>query len=140
MANYSLTLRVYYEDTDAGGVVYYANYLKFYERCRTEYLRELGFEQDQLINEHRIVFVVRHVDVDYLRPALFNDELIVNLKVVKMTKVSFVFEQTVVAKRDLETVINKAKITVVCVDKTAFRATAIPDAIKNQFIGTNLEH
>ena len=70
MSNYSLTLRVYYEDTDAGGVVYYANYLKFYERCRTEYLRELGFEQDQLINEHGIVFVVRHVDVDYLRPCL----------------------------------------------------------------------
>jgi acyl-CoA thioester hydrolase len=140
MPNYSLTLRVYYEDTDAGGVVYYANYLKFYERCRTEYLRELGFEQDQLINEYGIVFVVRHVDVDYLRPALFNDELIVDLKVVKMAKVSIVFEQTVVAKRDLETIINKAKIIVVCVDKTVFRATAIPDAIKNQFIGTNLEH
>lgn len=62
-------LRVYYEDTDAGGVVYYANYLRFMEQCRTEWLRSLGIEQDLLINEYDVLFAVRHVDIDYRRPA-----------------------------------------------------------------------
>ena len=68
-------VRVYYEDTDSGGVVYYANYLRFMERARTEWMRELGFEQDVLIREEGVIFAVRSAKVDYLRPALFNDEL-----------------------------------------------------------------
>ncbi len=66
-------VRVYYEDTDSGGVVYYANYLKFMERARTEWLRARGFEQDVLLGEHRLMFAVRSLSVDYHRPARFND-------------------------------------------------------------------
>ena len=69
-------IRVYYEDTDSGGVVYYANYLKFMERARTEMLRSLGFEQDQLIEDLGIIFVVHSLSVQYKKPAIFNDELI----------------------------------------------------------------
>jgi acyl-CoA thioester hydrolase len=68
-------VRVYWEDTDAGGVVYYANYLKFLERARTEWLSALGLEQDRLAEEAGVVFVVRRVEADYLRPARFNDRL-----------------------------------------------------------------
>ena len=68
-------MRVYYEDTDSGGVVYYANYLKFMERARTEWLRAHGFEQTELMREHGVIFVVRDVHISYLRPAVFNDLL-----------------------------------------------------------------
>ena len=72
-AVYSLSVRVYYEDTDAGGVVYYANYLRFMERARTEWLRSLGVEQDELGTSQGVVFAVRSATVDYLKPARFND-------------------------------------------------------------------
>ena len=84
-------VRVYYEDTDAGGVVFYANYLKFFERARTEMLRALGFEQDELIANNGIIFAVRSIEVDYLRPALFNDQIIVSAEVVQAKKVSVSF-------------------------------------------------
>ena len=71
-------VRIYYEDTDMQGIVYYANYLKYLERARTEFLRSKGFEQDELIDEQGVVFAVRAVQMDYLKPAKFNDKLIVN--------------------------------------------------------------
>jgi len=76
-------VRVYYEDTDAGGVVYYANYLKFLERARTEWLRELGYEQDTLMQDG-IIFAVRRVTIDYLRPARFNQLLEVQTTVISL--------------------------------------------------------
>jgi acyl-CoA thioester hydrolase len=75
MTTFSWPVRVYYEDTDAGGVVYYANYLRFFERARTEWLRAIGFEQQLLRNEDGIVFAVRHVEIDYLKPAVLDDAL-----------------------------------------------------------------
>ena len=77
-------MRVYYEDTDAGGVVYYANYLSFMERARTEWLRALGFEQPALAAEHGVLFVVRAVNIDYLKPSRFNDSLQVTVEVVNV--------------------------------------------------------
>jgi len=74
---FALALRVYYEDTDAGGIVYYANYLKFAERARTEYVRQLGCSQNQVLEEDKCGFTVRHVEIDYKRPAQLDDELIV---------------------------------------------------------------
>src|SRR4030065_1328558 len=73
-------VRVYYEDTDSGGVVYYANYLKFMERARTEWLRNQGFEQTELLRDHLVIFVVRAVQIEYLRPAMFNDLLTVTVR------------------------------------------------------------
>ncbi len=74
---FSLPVRVYYEDTDSGGVVYYANYLKFMERARTEWLRSLGFEQDALREREGVIFAVRRAEIDYRKPAVFNDLLTV---------------------------------------------------------------
>ncbi len=88
-------VRVYYEDTDSGGVVYYANYLKFMERARTEWLRGRGFEQDALLHEQRLMFAVRSLTVDYHRPARFNDLLLVRSAVVQAGGASLVFEQII---------------------------------------------
>src|SRR3970040_1078279 len=82
--HFSWPVRVYYEDTDLGGVVYYANYLKFMERARTEWLRALGFEQTTLAREHGVVFVVSSLTIDYLQPAAFNDELAVTVELEKL--------------------------------------------------------
>jgi len=92
-------VRVYYEDTDNGGVVYYANYLKFMERARTEWLRSLGLEQDRLINEQGIIFAVRSVQVDYLKPALFNQLLSVSAEIIATGKASLTFKQEVVVDK-----------------------------------------
>ena len=119
-------VRVYYEDTDAEGVVYYANYLKFYERTRTEWLRSLGISQEILKNKHNIVFVVKNVSIDYRRPALLDDELTVTAQVVQLKGASMLFEHTVL-KDGVE--LNKCSVTIVCVDGKTIRPTAIPDEI-----------
>ena len=88
-------VRVYYEDTDSGGVVYYANYLRFMERARTEWMRALGFEQDRLIREDGILFAVRAASLEFLQPARFNDLLSVSLDVVQRGRASLTFKQDV---------------------------------------------
>jgi acyl-CoA thioester hydrolase len=88
-------IRVYYEDTDCGGVVYYSNYLKFMEQARTEWLRTLGLEQDVLIKKFGVIFAVRSVSIDYIKPALFNQKLKVETIVEKAGKVSLFFKQMI---------------------------------------------
>jgi acyl-CoA thioester hydrolase len=88
-------VRVYYEDTDHGGVVFYANYLKFMERARTEWLRSLGFEQDRMIEEEGLIFAVRSVELNYHRPARFNDLLAVTARVTNYGRASIDFAQQV---------------------------------------------
>lgn len=119
-------VRVYYEDTDAEGVVYYANYLKFYERARTEWLRSLGISQETLKNRHNIIFVVKNVSIDYRRSALLDDELIVTAEIVQLKGASILFEQTVLKDGDE---LNKCSVTIVCVDGNTIRPTALPDEI-----------
>ena len=97
--HFSWPIRVYYEDTDAGGIVYYANYLKFIERARTEWLRSLGIEQDSWLDHNR-AFVVRHVDLDLQAAARFNAELTVTVVVEQVKKASLVFTQQVVGSYD----------------------------------------
>lgn len=92
---HSMTLRVYYEDTDAGGMVYYANYLKFAERARTEWLRALGFENSGLAENAGACWVVRRCEIDYLRPARLDDEVEVRTRVVALGGASADLEQTV---------------------------------------------
>lgn len=93
--SYGWPVRVYYEDTDHGGIVYHANYLKFMERCRTEMLRAKGLELDRLSNEFKLIFAVRRVEIDFLSPAKFNDKLLVTAKIVKSSKVRLNFQQSV---------------------------------------------
>lgn len=89
------TLRVYYEDTDLAGIVYYANYLKFIERARTEWVREIGIDQTELKRNDGIVFAVKRVEADYLSPAKFDDELTVETTLVKSTGARLVLSQNV---------------------------------------------
>ena len=91
-------VRVYYEDTDAQGRVYFANYFKFMERARTEWLRYLGVEQDVLLNEERRFFVVVESQADFLTPANFNDELLVTVELLKVSRASFLIKQEIYRK------------------------------------------
>jgi acyl-CoA thioester hydrolase len=122
-------VRVYYEDTDAGGVVFYANYLKFFERARTEMLRDMGFQQDQLIAEQNMIFVVRSVQIDYLKPAHFNDFLDISAEVTLAKKVSLNFEQVVARGDDI---LCKAKIRIACLDAKSMRPKTIPETLMQQ--------
>jgi len=123
-------VRVYYEDTDAGGVVYYANYLKFLERARTEYLRHLGFGQEALMRDAGILFAVRRVEIDYLSPARFDDALRVEATVDAVSKVSMGFSQRIL--RTPDEVLCTATVKVVCLDSEKFRPTAIPPYIREK--------
>jgi acyl-CoA thioester hydrolase len=130
----SLEVRVYYEDTDSGGVVYYANYLKFIERGRSEYLRELGFEQDQLIQEQNIIFAVRSIQADYLLPARFNDLLSVSTEVKNTRRASLIFSQKIEDPKQNK-VLFRAQITVACLDVQSFKPCAIPSNILEKING-----
>jgi len=121
---FSIPVRVYYEDTDAGGVVYYANYLRFFERCRTEWMRHAGHDQSALIAEAGIGFVARKASCEYLRPARLDDELSVGLEVEKLTRVRVVFRQHV-RRGDEELVTGTVEIA--CVDMATMKPAPIPD-------------
>lgn len=130
MLTFEWPVRVYYEDTDAGGIVYYANYLKFLERGRTEWLRSLGIEQDTWL-AHGIGFVVRQVHLELLQPARFNDELIVTVVVERLGRASVVFAQQV-TRRD-GTVLCQAQVKAACVQfgqpGDAVKAVPMPPVI-----------
>jgi acyl-CoA thioester hydrolase len=118
-------VRVYYEDTDAGGVVYHASYLRFFERARTEFLRSLGFEQDDLRTRHGILFAVRSMQIDYVKAARFNEMLWVSAEVEQLKSASLTFKQLAV-RQDNE-LVCEARVRVVCLVAETFRPTAIPD-------------
>lgn len=137
MNNFIWPVRVYYEDTDAGGVVFYANHLKFFERARTEMLRAMGYEQDDLIASEGIIFVVRSVQVDYLSPARFNEQLQVSAKVSQAKKVSLTFEQTITRGDE---VICKGIVQVACLDAQTMRPKAIPETLFSALRAYTHEH
>lgn len=119
-------VRVYYEDTDAAGVVFYANYLKFMERARTEWLRSLGFEQTTLFHDHNVVFVVRALAIEYLRPALFNDALEVTV-VLKSARGGLI-EVAQTIRRGAHTLVTAA-VKIACVNTQSFKPVRIPKPI-----------
>ncbi|MCH9746160.1 MAG: tol-pal system-associated acyl-CoA thioesterase [Proteobacteria bacterium] len=129
-----LKIRVYYEDTDSGGVVYYANYLKFIERGRSEFLREMGFEQDQLIKHQSVVFAVKSLQAEYLLPARFNDLLIVDTQVEKSRRASLIFSQKIRDHKQNK-VLFVAQVTVACLDVQNFKPHAIPSNILEKING-----
>ena len=129
MSQFDWPVRVYYEDTDSGGVVYYANYLRFMERARTEWLRSLGIEQDQLIKEHDILFAVRQVSIDYHAPARFNDRLTVGSDIFATSRASLTFGQTV-SRVDETSVLCSARVKVACLTASTFRVSPIPEFIR----------
>lgn len=126
MTTKPFNIRVYYEDTDAGGIVYYANYLKFLERARTEWLRDLGIEQDALL-EQSVGFVVKHVEMDYLGSAKFNEVLSIYSQIVELKRASLVFHQEIHNTKKQKLV--SAQIRVACVDLSKMKPLAIPEFI-----------
>jgi acyl-CoA thioester hydrolase len=119
--------RVYWEDTDGGGVVYYANYLKFMERARTEWLRSLGHSQSELADQYGYVFAVAEVKVNYRKPARLDDELLITCVPVPEGRVSMRFEQTISRGG---VVLTEGEVRIACVDAKTFRPRSLPDFIK----------
>ncbi len=117
-----LPVRIYYEDTDAGAVVYHANYLKFYERARTEWLRAQGLEQNTLKSQHRLIFVVAEISTRFIRPVLFDELIEVVTSVGQTTGTRLIFTQRI--ERD-NVIVNTAEVGIACVDVTIWRAQRI---------------
>ena len=128
MTGFSWRVRVYYEDTDSGGVVYYANYLRFMERARTEWMRALGFEQDELLDRDGILFAVRSASLEYHKPARFNQLLSVSCDVIKHGRASLTFEQVVTLDAGREPLCT-GEVRIACLDAAGFQPRAIPDYI-----------
>ncbi len=126
---FSWPLRVYIEDTDAGGIVYYVNYLKFMERARTEFLRSLGFEH-YLKSDEDFMFVVADAQVSYKRPALMDDELRATAQIVELGRASLVFRQTICRGDEL---LAEGRIKIACVGKSGVKPRAIPASLTALF-------
>jgi acyl-CoA thioester hydrolase len=127
-------LRIYYEDTDVSGVVYHANYLRYFERSRTEWLRSLGFSQEQLMQEQGVAFTIASISLRYHQPARLDDELIVSLTLSSHGRASMEFEQEVRYAKASSSVLASASVRVGCVDARTFRPRVIPEAILNRMI------
>lgn len=125
-ATFQFPIRVYYEDTDTGGVVYYANYLKFFERARTEWLRTLGFGQADMADLDGKIFVVRKASTEYRLPARLDDELMVHSQIHRLGRASLDFHQWCTRRDDLIAIGN---IQVGCVQREGLRPAAMPKAL-----------
>jgi 4-hydroxybenzoyl-CoA thioesterase/acyl-CoA thioester hydrolase len=125
-AHFELPLRVYIEDTDAGGIVYYINYLKFMERARTELLRSLGFAKTAILSED-LMFVVHSAQINYRRPARLDEMLSVSASIAEMRRTYLIFNQTITRDGEL---ICAADVKVACVDRLGLRPRAIPAPVQ----------
>ena len=135
MIDFTWPVRVYYEDTDAGGMVYYANYLKYMERARTEWLREMGYEQDRLKQDHDILFAVTKVNIDYLKPALFNELLTVYTTLTGTRKASFELSQ-IIANHNNDT-LTRAEVRIACLDRNRLKPAPIPEILMAELAHVN---
>ena len=125
---FSMDVRVYIEDTDAGGIVYYVNYLKFMERARTEFMRALGYGKTAIFSDDKM-FVVHSANVQYLGAARLDDELVVTASPLKVARSNIVFGQTVLRGGEL---LCRSEIRIACVDRASNRPCAMPDAMYDQ--------
>jgi tol-pal system-associated acyl-CoA thioesterase len=125
---FSLPIRVYIEDTDAGGIVYYVNYLKFMERARTEFMRSLGYGKDYIFN-HDLMFVVRDVAVNYLKPAQLDDELQATARITGLRGASMTMAQTL--RRDGE-ILARGTIGIACVDRAGIKPRRLPGEMRTR--------
>ncbi|WP_269619787.1 tol-pal system-associated acyl-CoA thioesterase [Zhongshania sp. BJYM1] len=122
---FKLPLRVYMEDTDAGGIVFYVNYLKFFERARTEYMRALGFHKAAFIDDS-LMFVVTNLTTKYLRPAKLDEQLIVTARVIAAAKASLIFDQQVIRGDE---VLCEAEVKLACVERDTLKPKRLPEAL-----------
>jgi len=131
---FSQEIRVYYEDTDLGGIVYYANYLKFMERARTEYLRSLGFNQSVLLEQEKRIFVVRSAEIEFVSPARFDDVLSVTAEVQTVRRASLRFSQQCRVIESASGVpgdlLASANVLIACLDAESFKPCSVPEPLK----------
>jgi len=130
-ACFSINERVYYEDTDAGGVVYHANYLNFMERCRCEWLESLGFNVATLQQEADIMFVVREANLSFDAPAKLFDQLKITAQALQVGKVKLVVEQKIYTENRL---LCRGVITLAALNKSGFRLTRFPEQLRNMLL------
>jgi acyl-CoA thioester hydrolase len=123
-------VRVYFQDTDAGGVVYHSNYVNFMERARTEWLRTFGYSNAGMMQELGVVFVVRSMKLDYLKPAILDDLLSVTAQVKAIGRSSITVVQTVLRGAEL---LTEAEVYLVCVDVKTFKPVRVPDVLRKQW-------
>jgi len=123
-------IRVYYEDTDSGGIVYHANYLKYMERARTEWLRARGFDQGRLKQELGVIFVVRSLQIEYEKPAQIDDKLQVVTQVAAQRRASLLFHQLIQREDPEPVVLIRSEVKVACLDSRTLKPRAIPDQIR----------
>lgn len=127
-------IRVYYEDTDSGGVVYHSNYLNFMERARTEWLRHLGFEQTYIRDELNVIFVVHNMQIIFKKPAKFNDMLTITSQLTSLGRGSFEFMQTITTNEPVlgqRNILVEAQVKLACVNALTFKPVGIPEPIKS---------
>ena len=129
------TERVYYEDTDAGGVVYHANYLKFMERCRSEWLANMGFSVATLQDDQGIIFAVRNAEIDFIAPARLLDILTVSCEILHIGKVKLLLLQKIYNQQQL---LCSAKIKLATLDRTSFKLTTIPETLGDKLLASSL--
>jgi len=127
---FALPVRVYFQDTDAGGVVYHASYVNFMERARTEWLRTHGYSNAGLMKEFGVVFVVRSLKLDYLRPALLDDMLEVTAQIKDIGRSRITLLQSV---RRNDELLTEAEVHLVCVSLEAFKPVSVPEALRSQW-------
>lgn len=130
---HSMTVRVYYEDTDAGGIVFFTNYLKFMERGRTEWLRSLGIDQSDVAREFQRVFIVTGLDIRYKKSAKLDDLLEIHSVITRLGRASLHFAQTITRDGEL---LTESNIQIGCVDTVNMRVAAIPQSVRDKFAVT----
>lgn len=126
MSQFEMPIRVYIEDTDAGGIVYYVNYLKFMERARTEFMRELGYDKPAVLDEGKLL-VVHSANAQYKRPARLDDQLIATAAIIKLARSYVIFDQRIIRDGEL---LCHGEIKVACVNQESMRPAAIPKTIQ----------
>ena len=120
-------IRVYYEDTDAGEVIFYANYLKFMERARTEWLRKIGFDHKILKEKYELLFAVKNLTIDYIKPGYLDDLLTITSKLLETRNASLVFQQNI--KNENNELLSQAEVKLACINAKTFKASSMPEEL-----------
>ena len=120
-------IRVYYEDTDAGGVVFYANYLRFMERARTEWLRDIGFDHKNLIEKYKLIFAVKNLKINYMKPGYLDDLLTITSKLLNNRGASVVFQQEIINEKD--ELLTQAEVKIACLNSNTLKASPMPEKL-----------
>ncbi len=135
MTHHSFPIRIYYEDTDAGGITYHANYIRYGERGRTEFLRHLGFTNSQVRDDFGIFFVVKHLEIEYHKPSRLDDLLRMDTAIETIRNTSFIMTHKIYRTEadNSDTLIAELRVALVCVDTNTIKPVRFPDEIKSKF-------